>query len=134
MQRRLFRRLGALCALWSLVVTGGPVTVHPCPEHNGTSVALAAAGADQSMSDSTDATMDASMHSHGTSPTPSHAGHCQCPRSCCASSTTPLAQPPVLIAVAESAGARQLPAHGTARLAFPAPDHTLPFANGPPAV
>jgi len=121
-------------ALWSAVVAMSPVAIHPCGgmEH-GSSVAADAAtdphAHHAAPSDVSAATLQSS--SADDAPGRSDVGSCECVD--CGAPTAATSVPTYalgLVTVSTARASVQWPA--SARGAFSATDHALPFANGPP--
>ena len=129
---RWTRPLSAFFALWFAFVLGDPGLLHACPMHGGHAVssAAASAGAEHHATHG-----EHGSASHATSHDTSHhggTGPCTCVGQCCvAPAVAPL--PTVAALYVPATVSRAEPSLLVAFVVAPsAPDHRLPFANGPP--
>jgi hypothetical protein len=138
----LHRVATALLALLYFVAWGEPVSLHPCPMHDGAGVAVVRAGA-HPHAGATGAAAPAHQHAHqhaavaadGGSPDDGHDGHqCRClGHGCCTAAAAAPAGQRVrwFVAVTRRADPPASTAHAEPRA--PAP-RLLPPATGPPAL
>ena len=137
MRNAAVRRWGAaLLNLLFLLAWGEPVSLHPCPMHDGAAVVAAVDGGHHAAAGAHDAHGAANAHAlpaHGA-PDGESGGHvCQCLGECSVGAAVAL---PGAIAVAWQATVRHAAepppvAPETPRAVAP---RLLPFANGPPSL
>ncbi|HEV8408999.1 MAG TPA: hypothetical protein VGQ30_00735 [Gemmatimonadaceae bacterium] len=139
MRRSLSARVfAALFAPWFAFVVAEPVPLHDCPVHSIHAVEAPAAEAAAPMM--ANGEMDhaamahaAPAHHHGA---PEHAGHhqCCCLGMSCASTAVALVPSPMTLAWIPLEIQRVAMWPASTPHARASGDHTLPFANGPPAL
>jgi hypothetical protein len=121
------RLLSSLFALWFAVVLGDPGMLHSCAMHGGEHAGHGTAAAQHHMA--------GMAHEAPAEPQRDQAPPvCTCVGHCCAT-TAPAPLP--LVATLELPAldvAHAAPNVVPAEIAPAAPDHLIPFANGPPAV
>ena len=138
MRRSLpFRLFAALFAPWFAFAVAEPAALHECPIHSVHAVAAhSSAGhsmtADHSMM--ADGVMD-----HATAPehrdVSTHGTHtqCCCPDSSCAAAVVALTTSAPALAWVPAQIQREAPRSAAVAFVPTSAEHTLPFANGPPA-
>ncbi len=134
MPRRLSRLVGALTALWSLALNGGPVALHDCPMHSlPAAVGSAATPMGHDMSHDMGAMQhDASSSSEQAPGEPQSHKNCCCPDGGCTS--TPVALVAAAVSLPNDLSTVDA-APASARVAVdraPRLDLALPYSNGPP--
>jgi hypothetical protein len=136
--RCLSRSLHALFALWFAVILGDPGVLHSCAMHgaghgaHGVQVAAPSAM-------SHDMSHDMSAMAHEAAPADSHErapahATCTCVGHCCATTASAPLPAAHTIELPTLEVPHVAPSQAAAVAAPQAPDHRLPFANGPPAV
>jgi hypothetical protein len=122
-QKRWFRTVASILAVWLPLIVGEPGVVHACPAHGGLATATAAATSHH----------HAAPHSapHGSQPGHDH-HNCTC-ISCCVGSVVaapaPVAPTTVFVAAIRDSGVSH-PA--VASLTHQAPEYSRPYTTGPP--
>ena len=131
--RPLRRWAAALLNLFFLLAWGEPVTLHPCPMHDGAVASAAAHGGDHAGHARAAAHGAQALPTDGA-PAPAEEGHaCQCLGTCSVANAVAL---PGTVAVewqATTRHAAEPPAEAPAAPRAAAP-RLLPFANGPPSL
>jgi hypothetical protein len=132
--RPLHRWAAALLNLFFLLAWGEPVTLHPCPMHDGAVAAAAAHGGDRAGHAPVAAHGGAHALPADGTPAPGGESHaCQCLGTCSVAGAVAL---PGAVAVAWQGTTRHAaepPAEAPAAPHAASP-RLLPFANGPPSL
>jgi hypothetical protein len=129
------RLLSALFSLWFAIVLGDPGVLHSCAMHgggHGTHGASGAATAHGGMSHGMSHDMSGLVEHQAPTDSPAPAT-CTCVGHCCATTATaPIPLRPA-IEIPTIDAPRLAPRVAAVVVPPGAPDHRLPFANGPPA-
>ena len=139
----LHRVATALLALLYFAAWGAPVSLHPCPMHDGTGVAMShAAGAAAAPGEQHGAHGGAAMSHAAAAPVPdrgapadSHGGHlCDCLGSGCCTAAVPVPAGQMVRWFAVVTRRAEPPAPAAYAAARPVAPRFLPPATGPPAL
>ena len=117
-----YRALGALWAFWFAAAIVEPVTLHPCPMHDGIH-AMSMAGMAHATGHDRDAHHDGQGAQH----------HCNCLGACSSATAVGLPGHTVVPRIATVAIVPVL-VPAAPDVAPSTPDFVLPFANGPPGI
>lgn len=130
----LHRVFATLLVAWFAALTAEPITLHPCPMHDGVLTMQTSAATHQAMHGSMpahDAPMEHTAAHEHLPPAHSTGHHCTCLGACTATNTAGLPSASFTLATALN-----MPAHDPGLPDYEyvpvAAQHVLPFAHAPP--